>query len=169
MMRRKDNYSKAISALNGEREDHYDGVNAIYRLAAVVPIPNDTSPDGVRRQLKRLVKDLSTQKVRANRIYVYEQRLNIDFYPKGFQMVMTRGQYAGLQLEFAEFLNQTGIREIVIQDGCYADDPEDSVRTVSNDEVNFFPEFNSKCFGAKEGDSIEILNFSSIKLDGEAA
>ncbi|WP_108671541.1 hypothetical protein [Peribacillus acanthi] len=169
MILRKDNYQIAISSLTAARNDHYDGVNAIYRLAAQVPIPEGTSPDGMQRVVKRLVKDLSAQKVLANRIYIDEAFLKIDFYPKGFQMVMTRGQYAGLQLEFAQFLDHTGIRGIVIQDGCYMDDPEESVKSVSNDLINFFPEFNSKCFGARENEPIEIFNCSSFELFVEVA
>ncbi|UYY93989.1 hypothetical protein OIU11_26985 [Bacillus cereus] len=158
MILKKDNYQIAITSLTAARHDHYDGVNAIYRLTARVPILKETSPDGVQRQIKRLVKDLSVQKVRANRINIYEEMLEIDFYPKGFQMAMTRGQYAGLQLEFAEFLYQTGILGIRIQVGCYNDDPEGSVRAVSNEKINFFPEFNSKCFGSKENEPIEVVN-----------
>lgn len=163
----KSNYQIAVSSLTEARSDHYDGVNAIYRLAAQVPIPEEISPDGKQRIIKRIVKDLSAQKVLANRIYIHEESLEIDFYPKGFQMVMTRGQYAGLQLEFAQFLNQTGIQGIVIQDGCYMDDPEESVKSVSNDLINFFPEFNSKCFGARKNEPIDIFNCSSFGLYGE--
>ncbi|MBL3647436.1 hypothetical protein [Bacillus sp. RHFS10] len=164
MINKKNNYQIAVSSLTEARSDHYDGVNAIYRLAAQVPIPEEVSPDGMHRYLERLLKDLSAQKVLANRIYIDEKSLKIDFYPKGFQMVMTRGQYAGLQLEFAQFLDQTGIRGIVIQDGCYMDDPEESVKYVSNDLINFFPEFNSKCFGARKNEPIEIINWSSFGL-----
>lgn len=157
-MIQKNNYQLANSSLIYSRHDHYDGVNAIYRLAACVPIPKGMSPDGVRRQISRLTKELTTLNVRANRINILDDMLEIDFYPKGFQMVMTRGQYAGLQLEFAEFLDQSGILGIKIQDGCYNDDPEDLVKSVSNDQINFFPEFNSTCFGARENESIEIIN-----------
>lgn len=169
MIHKNNNYHIAISSLTAARNDHYDGVNAIYRLAAQVPINKGTSPDGVLRQVKRLVKDLMVQKVCANRINIHEDVLVIDFYPKGFQMAMTRGQYAGLQLEFAEFLNQTGIWGIEIQDGCYMDDPEDSVKSVSNDLINFFPEFNSKCFGARDNEPMEIINCSSFGLYEEVA
>ncbi|MEK3857501.1 hypothetical protein [Cytobacillus sp. FSL H8-0458] len=169
MIHKNNNYHIAISSLTAARNDHYDGVNAIYRLAAQVPIPKGTSRDGLKREIKRVVKDLSGQKVLANRIIIHEEFLEIDFYPKGFQMVMTRGQYAGLQLEFAEFLNQTGIWGIVIQDGCYMDDPECSVKSVSNGSINFFPEFNSKCFGARDNEPIEIINCSSFALYGEVA
>ncbi|MCA1032268.1 hypothetical protein LCL95_14615 [Bacillus timonensis] len=165
MILKKDNYQIAISSLTAARNDHYDGVHAIYRLAAQVPIPKGTSPDGVQRLIKKLVKDLSVQKVLANRISIHEEMFEIDFYPKGFQMVMTRGQFAGLQLELAEFLNQTGIMGIEIQDGCYIDDPEDSVKSVSNDLINFFPEFNSKCFGARGNEPMEIINCSSFELE----
>lgn len=153
---RKSNIQIAISSLNEAREDHYDGVNAIYRLAAYVPIPEDTSSDGKERQLNRLIEDLSNQKVRANRIYVSESRIDVDYYPRGFQMARTRGQFVGLQLEFAQFLNQSSIWGMEIQRGSYWDDPDDSVRSASNDQINFFPEFNSKCFGLQGDEEIDI-------------
>lgn len=156
MNQRKSNVQIAISSLNEAREDHYDGVNAIYRLAAYVPIPEKTSIDGRDRQLNRLIESLSGLKVRANRIYISKNWIEVDYYPRGFQMVMTKGQFVGLQLEFAQFIDQSSIQGMIIQDGCYSDDPDDSVKSASNDQINFFPEFNSKCFGLQEGNKIEV-------------
>ncbi|WP_440614950.1 hypothetical protein [Bacillus subtilis] len=157
MIRYKNNFQIAVAALTEARSDHYDGVNAIYRLPAYVKIPEGTCEDGLERQLQKLIKDLSELSVKPNRIYIYDDKLEIDWYPKGYQMVMSRGQYAGLLLEFAEFLNNAPIPDLYIQDGYFGDDPEDSVRAVSNDMVNFFPEFNSRCFGLKENESMDIF------------
>lgn len=157
----KNNFHIAVNALNTARNDHYDGVNAIYRLAACLKIPKKTSPDGVNRQVKKLVKELSKLEVRPNRINVFDNMLEIDWYPKGYQMVMNRGQYAGLMLEFAEYLNDSKIWGLFIQDGCFDDDPEDSVKGVSNDMIHFFPEFNAACFGAEDHESIKIMDFTS--------
>jgi hypothetical protein len=158
MIRYKNNFQIAVAGLTDVRSDHYDGINAIYRLPASVRIPEGTCGDGLERLLKKLIKDLSELGVRPNRIYIHDDRIEIDWYPKGYQMVMNRGQYVGLLLEFAEFLNKSPIQELLIQDGYFGDDPEDSVRSVSNDMVNFFPEFNSSCFGLKDNESIEIIN-----------
>ncbi|MED3602906.1 hypothetical protein P4472_13595 [Bacillus subtilis] len=118
------NFQKAIMALdpNYSRNDHYDGVNAIYRLAAYVPVPEGCSPDGIRRQIKKLIKELNKLEVRPNRLNIYEDMIEIDYYPKGYQMVMNRGQYAGLQLEFAEFRNKAPILDLFFQDGFFRDD-----------------------------------------------
>lgn len=159
----KNNYQIAASCLSNAREDHSDGVNAIYRLAAQVPIPKKTSPDELRRLIKELAEDLSIQKVLANRITIHKKFLEVDYYPKGFQMAMNRGQYTGLVLEFAHFLNETGINEITIQDGFYMEEPDASVKSVGNDLINFFPEFNSKCFGASNHESIQIVNLNRFK------
>lgn len=165
------NFQKAIMALdpNYSRNDHYDGVNAIYRLAAYVPVPEGCSPDGIRRQIKKLIKELNKLEVRPNRLNIYEDMIEIDYYPKGYQMVMNRGQYAGLQLESAEFLNKAPILDLFFQDGFFGDDPEDSVRSVSNDKVNFFPEFNSACFGAEDNEPIEITNCTLLPEYSEVA
>jgi hypothetical protein len=158
MIRYKDNFQIAVATLTEARSDHYDGINAIYRFPARVKIPEGTSADGLNRQLQKLIKDLSKLSVRPNRINIHDDMLEIDWYPKGYQMVMNRGQYAGLLLEFAEFLNKAPIRNLLIQEFYFGDDPEDSVRSVSNDMVNFFPEFNAACFGSEDKEPIEIIN-----------
>ncbi|MEI2446060.1 hypothetical protein [Priestia megaterium] len=157
MNHKKSNYQIAISSLTNARHDHYDGVNAIYRLSAYAKIPESTCKDGFERQLQKIMKNLSSLSVYPNRIYVQDDKLEIDWYPKGYQMVMNRGQYAGLLLEFAEFLNKANMRDLVIQDGFFGDDPEESVKSMSNDMINFFPEFNSDCFGLRDNNSIEIM------------
>lgn len=116
MTRKKTNFQIALSALTDSRSDHYDGVNAIYRLAACVPIPKGTSSDGIRRQIKKLLKDLKRLVVLPNRINIHDDMIEIDFYPKGYQMVMNQGQYIGLLIEFADFLNKAPIDDLLIQE-----------------------------------------------------
>lgn len=157
MIQHKNNFQIAVTALKNARTDHYDGVNAIYRLSAYAKIPERTCKDGFERQLQKIMKDLSSLSVCPNRIYVQDDKLEIDWYPKGYQMVMNRGQYVGLLLEFAEFLNKANMWDLVIQDGFFDDDPEESVKSVGNDMINFFPEFNSDCFGLRNNNSIEIM------------
>lgn len=169
MLHNKTNFQIALSALTDSRGDHYDGINAIYRLAACVPIPKGSSPDGVRRQVRKLRKDLKKLEVRPNRIIIHDDMIEIDFYPKSYHMVMNIGQYIGLLIDFAEFLNNAPIENLYIQDGFFGDDPECSVRSISNDLVNFFPEFNSTCFGAENNEPIEIINCALDKGIGEVA
>ena len=116
MIRYKNNFQIAVAALTDARSDHYDGVNAIYRLPACVKIPKGTGVDGVERQLQKLIKDLSELSVRPNRIFIHDDMIEIDWYPKGYQMVMNRGQYAGLLLEFAESLNKAPIQDLLMQE-----------------------------------------------------
>jgi len=157
MMRKNNtNFKKVIMALTKARSDP----NAIYRLAASVSIPKESCPDGLRRQIKKLLKDLELSEVRANRINIHDNFIEIEWYTKGYQMVMNRGQYVGLLLEFAEFLNKASIQDLIIIDTFSDDDPENIVRCVSNDLVNFFPEFNSTCFGAKDRETIEVMNLT---------
>jgi len=157
MIRYKNNFQIAVAGLAEVRSDHYAGINAIYRLPACVKIPDGTCGDGLERLLQKLVKDLSNLSVRPNRIYIHDDMIEIDWYPKGYQMVMNRGQYVGLLLEFAEFLNKAPIQDLIIQKGFFDDDPEETVRSVSNEIINFFPEFNSSCFGLNDNESIEII------------
>ncbi|MFD1031724.1 hypothetical protein [Metaplanococcus flavidus] len=153
------NFEIACESLSSAREDHYDGIHSIYRLSAWVVVPDSMSFEESVKQFDQLVKDLSNLKVRPNRIYKHGGGLlEVDYYPRGYQMVMNKGQYAGLQLEFAQFLDQSPILGMSIQEGCYYDDPDDSVKSVSNAQINFFPEFNSKCFGTLENEKINIYN-----------
>lgn len=157
-MKKKTNYQTAISVLSYAREDHFDGVNAIYRLGAALELDSHMSQDGLERYLKKLKKQLKESGICPNRIFIFPGSIGIDWYPRGYQMVMNRGQYAGLYLQFAKYLDECPIRNIRIEEGCVDDDPEDSVKGVSNTEINFFPEFNEKCFGSEHEELIEIVN-----------
>jgi hypothetical protein len=161
-MKINENYRKAISVLdpNGAREDHCDGGNAIYRLAAFVDLDLTMSLDGLKRYLKKLTKQLSGLSTRPNVILIMDNMIEISWYAKEFQVVMNRGQYAGLALQFAKFLNESRIENIRIQEGCFNDDPEADVKKASDKEVNFFPEFNNECFGANPNEPIRIFNFN---------
>ncbi|MDF9506475.1 hypothetical protein P5808_13845 [Bacillus cereus] len=157
-MKKNSNYQTAISVLSYAREDHFDGVNTLYRLGAILELDSSMSQDGLERYLKKLKKQLEELSICPNRILISGNHVEIDWYPKGYQMVMNRGQYAGLFLEFAKYLNECPIQNIRIGDGCVDDDPDDLVKSALNGEINFFPEFNEKCFGIQDGESIEILN-----------
>ncbi|MCY8498577.1 hypothetical protein P8917_03980 [Bacillus atrophaeus] len=75
-------------------------------------------------------------------------------------MAMTRGQYVGLVTEFANFLDSSGTEEYLLQYSFLLETPyDDSVLSATNDQINFFPEFNSKCFGADESEKIQVYNF----------
>lgn len=169
MINEKSNSEIAISALTEASHNHFEGEYALYRMAAYVPVEKGASPAGLQRQLNKLKKELLKLRVKADRIMLFDDMLEISFFPNGYQMVMTRGQYAGLQLEFAEFLDDSGIDGIKIQGGCYNDDPDYSVTAASNHQINFFPEFNSLCFGARSDDPIEVVNACFDKEYSEVA
>ncbi|MCO4852442.1 hypothetical protein [Bacillus vallismortis] len=153
----KNNFQMAINALTEARSDHYDGVNAIYRLSAYLEMDDSNLEEDYAEYLERNIESLAKLSVRPNRIYICDSKFEIDWYPKGFQMVLTRGQYAGLLLEFEEFLNNIQFPNIYINNGSFGDDPKEIVRSVNNDMVNFFPEFNSRCFGLNENESMDIF------------
>lgn len=105
MKRNKTNFQKVVMVLNPNyaRPDHYDGINAIYRLTAFIELDDKLSQDGFEKQLKKLVKDASKLEVRSHSITVHDDMFEINWFPRGYQMVMNRGQYAGLVPEFAKF------------------------------------------------------------------
>jgi hypothetical protein len=166
MIKEKSNLHKAISVLTPGyvREDHFDGVNAIYRLAAYIELDENLSKDGFCRQLQYLNRELSKLSVRPNSVYIFDNMIVINWYTRGFQMVMNRGQYAGLVLQFAKFLDTCHLKGLKILDECFNDDPEDAVKSVPNEDINFFPEFNEKCFGSNE--PIEIVCFNEKYGEG---
>ncbi|MFK9091714.1 hypothetical protein [Bacillus salipaludis] len=156
----KNNHETLISSINSVRSDHFDGINAIYRLVAYVPILLGVSVDGIRRQAQKLIKDIDQLSVRPNQIFIFDNMIEIVWYAKDYQMVMNRGQYLGLVFEFVEFLNNASIQDLYIKSGFFSDDPDDSVKCVSNDMINFFPEFNQECFGAGWNEPIKIVNLN---------
>ncbi|OEH56402.1 hypothetical protein AQ616_02470 [Oceanobacillus sp. E9] len=156
MIRYKNNFQLAMNALTEARSDHYDGVNGIYRFSAYLEIDDGDSEENYAKYLERVSEILSKLSVRPNRIYVCDNKFEIDWYPKGFQIVMTREQYLQLMLEFAAFLNDTEIPNFYINDGSFGDDPEEPVRSVNN-TVNFLPKFNSRCFGLKKSETVDIF------------
>ncbi|MCE4049910.1 hypothetical protein [Bacillus sp. Au-Bac7] len=153
------NYLKAIRVLNEKyaRKDHCDGTNALYRLVASLSLDKTFSAKDFESYLLYLTKEFEKLDVRPNAICVLETKIDVIWYPRDFQMVMNRGQYAGLCLEFAEFLNKSHLN-LEIQEDSFSEDPEDRVKSVSNDIINFFPEFNARCFGSNE--PIAILNLN---------
>ncbi|MEW4221072.1 hypothetical protein [Rossellomorea marisflavi] len=168
MRQTKNNYQIAISALNTARNDHYDGANAIYRLSARKNVPMEISRSNLLNYVKGLVENLSVQEVIANKVNIHKGFIEVEYYPKGYQMVMTKGQYVGLHLEFAEFIEKTNILGLEVQKTFLEDEPDYTVRAVANQEINFFPEFNSKCFGTSDRRTIEV-NRCSTDLVWEVA
>ncbi|WP_394219123.1 hypothetical protein [Halobacillus trueperi] len=162
MSEKKSNFIKAIKVLNPgyARDDHYDGIHALYRLAAYVPKEKNISSIDLQMKLSTLISQLSNLDVRPNAIHISESMFEIIWYTKDFQMVMSRGQYAGLVMDFSLFLKNSLIQDIYIHDGCFDDDPDSDVRMVSNDLVNFFPQFNHQCFGAANDQPIEVRDFT---------
>jgi hypothetical protein len=155
----KENYQLAIEALKGARSDHYDGVNAIYRLAGCIKLSGSIT----LKQLENHVNKLAILPVRPNRCFVHDNILEIEWHPKGFQMVMNQEQYKDLILEFVEFLDEAPL-PLLVQQGFLQDDPEASVKSVSNDLVNFYPKFNQNCFGSDNEEPIEILDIVCSKI-----
>lgn len=140
-------------------EDHYDGVHPIYRLAAYVKLDKNWSANRLDRYFRYLYRKLSKLSVRPNVIFIWDDKIVIDWYPRGIQMVMNIGQYAGLVLQFAKFLDNCHVKGLEILIGCFDDDPGDPVDYATHKDINFFPEFNAECFGSNR--PIEIVDFSS--------
>ncbi|MDW4528785.1 hypothetical protein R3398_20785 [Rossellomorea marisflavi] len=162
--KKETNYQIAITTLTNARKDHYDGENAIYRLAARKNVPVGISQKKLQNYVGNLVDVLSVQDVIANKVNIHKGFIEVEFYPKGYQMVMTKGQYAGLHLEFAQFIEKTKIIGLEAQKTFLEDEPDYSVRAVANELVNFFPEFNSKCFGTSDRRDIEVNSCSTDQV-----
>ena len=161
------NHQIAVDALKYACKSHYDGVHTIYRMAACVLFEENVTDNEIFARLQRLSEELKVLDVRANRIMVYDDMLEIDFYPKRSLMVMNKGQYAGLMLQFADFLEKSGLEDMFIQSGMYDDDPGDKIYPSNEYLVNHFPEFNSICFGSCNYEQIEVVDFSTNFLTEE--
>jgi len=140
-----------------EREDHFDGENTLYRLAAYIPRDSNESMDKLVEYSHFLKDILSELPVRPYRLFIHKDCYEIDWAPVGCQVLSSRAQYAQLLLNFAKFLDEDYFcnLNIQIQLGSLGDDPLESIHGISNEDINFSPTFIPECFG-NEG-NIEVI------------
>lgn len=137
------------------REDHYDGVNALFRLSAVI----DKDPlkgKGQKRQLYELLQNIKTWSVVPNEIVVFTDRIEIHWYAKEYQMVMNQNQYLKLIIQFLFFLSNTQYKNIQFLKRCLMESPDRTVWGAPSGLINYSPVFSSESFGLV-GEKIKVL------------
>ncbi|MCM3411128.1 MULTISPECIES: hypothetical protein [Bacillaceae] len=137
------------------REDHYDGINALYRLSAVIEKDSLGEKVSLGKQLYELLQNIETWSVVPNEIVVFPDRIEIHWYAKEFQMVMTRSQYLKLIIQFLFFLSNAQ-SNIQFLKRCLMESPDRTVWGAPNEMINYSPTFSSTSFGL-EGEKIKVL------------
>ncbi|MGP4107938.1 hypothetical protein [Virgibacillus sp. L01] len=141
------------------RKDHHDGVNALYRMSAVMNTDIDPGALSQTERIQRLMDTVGSWSVVPSEIVVFTGRVELHWYTKGFQMVMKREQYLSLIQQFQAFLSYTKTINLKFLERCLIEDPIRSVWPVPNQLVNFSPQFTSECFGLDEQEiKVLILN-----------
>jgi hypothetical protein len=132
------------------RKDHYDGKNALYRLSAKI------ETERKEMNIIQLITKLSDLTVVPNEIVVFPEKIELHWYPNGYQMVLDYGQYLALILDYIAFIERIEELKISFLKRCLLEDPDRTVWGVPNEVINFAPTFSSDCFGLVDAD-INIL------------
>ena len=143
------------------RKDHYDGKNALYRLSAVVDI--QTTGNCLIESVQKLTEKLKSLTVVPSEVVVFQERIEIHWYTKGYQMVLNREQYLELLESYLSFIKGIDEFEAKFLDRCLIEDPDRTVWGVPNEIINFKPKFNPECFGL-DGNKVKVL-FLTEKLE----
>lgn len=132
----------------GVREDHYSNCNGIYRFCAVVKYKG-LNERNINEAVLNLTQKLYKLPIIPSRIFIVDYELmEVEWAAKDYQIVKDKMQYLKLSLEFAKFLDESGIDELMVNLGAFNDDPE-FFKDSSNKKFNTNPKFNVECFGHK--------------------
>ncbi|AVK49003.1 hypothetical protein AXY43_13770 [Clostridium sp. MF28] len=130
------------------REDHYSDCNGVYRFCAVAKYKG-LNEKNINEAVLNLTKKLYKLPIIPSRIFVSDYELiEVEWAARDYQIVNDKMQYLKLSLEFAKFLDECGIDELMINSGAYNDDPE-FFKDSFNTKFNTNPKFNIECFGHK--------------------
>lgn len=138
------------------RKDHYDGMNALYRLSAVIDKDLLEKEMTQQRQLYELLQSIKTWSVVPNEIVIFNDRIEIHWYAKEYQMVMNQNQYLKLIIQFLLFLSNTQYKNIQFLKRCLMESPDRTMWGAPNEMINYSPTFSSTSFGL-EGEKIKVL------------
>lgn len=149
------------------RGDHYDGMNGLYRFSAVTSIDNLMAKNSSKEEIDRFIAELRTWPVIPNEVVIFIDRIELHWYPKGFQMVMSKIQYLKLIYQFVSYLHDLPKQNIHFLNRCLIEDPDRRVWGLPVDRVNCSPRFNSQDFGLEEEECIRVILLNE-KLEGAA-
>ena len=157
-------YDAQIEMINGYEvnEDHYNGKNSIFRLAASYNKffkPSSISKE-IDKTVRVLIKILENSSVIPSNIFLdFAGGITIDWYSNFNQVVTSIEQYTVLINEFISFIESLGIEGLAFQSGCLIDDPNE---IDIDSPININPKFTSYCFGNGDG-AIEVIDCRLIK------
>lgn len=135
----------------GVRKEHYSNCNGIYRFCAVAKY-EVLNENNINEVVLNLTQKLYKLPIIPSRIFVSDYDLiEVEWAAKDLQIVKDKIQYLKLSLEFAKFLDESGIDELIINSGAFNDDPE-FFKDALNRKFNTNPEFSVECFGHKNID-----------------
>lgn len=146
------------------RKDHYDGMNALYRFSAVIDIK--CRENSMPNEIIKMLRTLKSLDVVPNEVVVFSNRIEIHWYPKGYQMVLSYKQYLEIVRNFISYINRLDDYDLKFLKRCLTEDPDRTVWGVPNEFINFKPNFNSNCFGSL-GNEIKII-FLQQRMEGVA-
>ncbi|WP_142830251.1 hypothetical protein [Planococcus soli] len=134
----------------------YDGEYVIGRLAARVYVDNKDSSSEKEDLLQRLLIKLNCLSVRPNCVFKNYDNFEVVWYPKGSQIVQNKYQYTNLLFDFRDYLDESPIDGISFIN-TFGECPYNEIKVLTSENMNFFPQFNSNCFGSNKGLAIDVI------------
>ncbi|WP_112182537.1 hypothetical protein [Paraliobacillus zengyii] len=148
------------------RKDHYDGQNALNRFSAEVSLDNRLDTQSLNKMVNNLVWDSKKWMVSPDEIIIFTNRIEIHWYAKAFQMVVTQEQYLELIQEFISFIKNIQNFKLTFLERCLIEDPNRLVWSAPNEVIQFNTSFCTSCFCLNEHET-RVL-FLNERLEGVA-
>ncbi|MEG8979324.1 hypothetical protein U8Y98_21710 [Priestia megaterium] len=139
------------------RKDHYNGDNALNRFSAVMFLESGLYSWKSKKKIRELNKAAKKWPVPPCEIMLFPNKVEIHWYAKSFQMVLTKEQYVVLIKDFIYFIAKIQGFNLKFLKRCLIEEPNRTVLAVPNEMINFKPCFNSACFGSDENKSRVFL------------
>lgn len=104
------------------RETHYGSYKTtLERLGLIKTFEEKISKEDLEKELCRLTTNCP---IMPARIFVYENELHLDFYPRTYTILETVIDYMNLCIDFIDYKNECGLKDYIFSVGSLDDCPE---------------------------------------------
>lgn len=140
------------------RKEHSDGEHLVGCLVATIGFNSNLQFPEASKELEYVLNQLNQLPVRPHQLFVESgSSWEAVWYANDYQMVSDKWEYAGLILDFSEFLeqHQAPFFTTFLQDWFLLADSGERISELPNEAINFSPAFNVAWFG-NDGE-IEVI------------
>ena len=124
-----------------------------YRFSAIKKFNENITEEFFKRQIPSILK----MEVLPNQIFIYENTMELTFYPRKYFYFKNKAEYLKLMLKFSDFIDSSRIEGLKVNTGSLQDSPHE----VENDlEVREDIKFTKQEFGSNK-----IYVWGDISMD----